>query len=69
MEQFVADLKIRAAFEYVKRFVGLDVVVRARLKSRLAVLFHHLECLRGVVAGDLDDDLVGLGVDVAFARR
>ena len=69
VEQFIANLEIRAAFENVKRFVGLDVIVRTRLKSGFAILFHHLERLRGVVAGNLHDDFVGLGVDVSRARR
>ncbi len=68
-KQLIANLEIRAAFENVKRFVGLDMVVRTRLKSRFTILFHHLERLRGVVAGNLHDDFVGLGVDVSHARR
>src|SRR5262245_61957609 len=69
MEQFVADLKIRTALENVKCLVCLDVVMRARLKSRLAILFHHFERLASVTASDFDNDLVGLGVNVSRARR
>ena len=69
VKQFIANLEIRAAFENVKRFVGLDMIVRTRLKSGFAILFHHLERLRGVVAGNLHDDFVGLGVDVSRTRR
>ena len=69
MKQFIADLEIRAAVENVKRFVCLDVIVRARLKSRFAILFHDLERLCGVVAGNFHDDFVGLGVDVSRTRR
>src|SRR6185437_2786758 len=68
-EYIFTDLKICAAFEYVERFVGLDVIVRPRLKSGLAILFHDFECLRSVGAGDLDNPLVRLRVNIALARR
>ncbi len=69
MEQLIANLKVCAAVKQIERLVGLDVIVRARLKAGFAVLLDHLESLSGIIACDLHDDLVGLGVDVAFARR
>ena len=45
------------------------MVVRTRLKSRFAILFHHLERLRGVVAGNLYDDFVGFGIDASCTWR
>src|SRR6185437_15978982 len=69
VKDFVANLELRAAIENVKCLVRLDVIMRARLEAGLAVFFHHLERLVGVAAGNLHDHFVGLGVDVAFARR
>lgn len=69
MKQLVTDLKIGTAVEHVKRLIGLDVIMRAGLKARLAILLDHFERLVSVLARDFDDDFIGFCVDVAFARR
>ena len=69
VKELVADLEVGAALEHVERLERLDVVVGARLEAGLAVFFHHFEGPVGVCAGDLDDDFVRLGVDVALAGR
>ena len=68
MKQFVTDLKVSAAVEHVECLISLDVIVRPRLEAGLAVLLHHLEGLIGVRAGDLDDHLVRLGIEISLAR-
>src|SRR6185437_14125135 len=63
-----ADLKLGVALEDVKGLVCLDVVVSARLKAWLAVLFDDFKSLIGIVAGDLDDHLVSLRIYIPAAR-
>jgi hypothetical protein len=43
--------------------------MQARLKARLAVFFYDLESVVGVSAGDLDDHLVCLRINIACAWR
>ena len=69
MEQLVAELEFAAAVEHVADLEGLDVIVRARLEAGLAFLVENLEGAVGVVAGDLADRHIGVGVDIALARR